>query len=178
MIGNLDLLRPSTRLAADKLMWASRNGRKATLNIACPYTSRHEIQSAADTISAAVKAGEISADDVSEELVSQVMFTMDDPDLDLMIRTSGEVRLSDFMLWQVQKNLTLASKNCSIHFLSVLWPEFSFWDMVPVLMSYQYRQRNTQVQKTPSLTPNAERFLTRIREEREDVYREDPPLRS
>ena len=130
LIGDLSLLRPSTREIASKLMWETRHNNNAILNIACPYTSTEEISTAAEIIKEALDAGKLLDVDISQHLMDQVLYTCDQDSLDILVRTSGEVRLSDFMLWQ-------ASRDCYIHFVDVLWPEFSFWNMLPILLCFQ-----------------------------------------
>ncbi|KAJ3347962.1 hypothetical protein HDU91_006665 [Kappamyces sp. JEL0680] len=145
VIGDLDMLRPSTRLAVQKLMWSSRNGKNAVLNIACPYTSKHEMKHAAEGISLALSEGRLLPVDVSQHLFDACMFTHEDTlPLDILVRTSGEVRLSDFMLWQ-------ASRDTYVHFVDVLWPDFSFWDMLPIMLCFQCNSLFLQV-GSPLLT--------------------------
>ena len=130
LIGNISLLRPSTLQVAKKLMWYTRNNTKAILNIACPYTSQEEMETAASDILAALDDGSLHSIDISQHLMDACMYTQDCPVLDLLIRTSGEVRLSNFMLWQ-------ASRDTFIHFVDVMWPEFSFWQIIPILLCFQ-----------------------------------------
>ena len=130
VIGDLDLLRPSTKRAVQKLMWSSRHGKNAILNIACPYTSGHEMKQAANFIRKALESGQLLPVDVSQHLMDACMFTQQEAPLDILVRTSGEVRLSDFMLWQT-------SRDTYVHFVNVLWPDFSFWDMLPILLCFQ-----------------------------------------
>ncbi|KAJ3275889.1 hypothetical protein HDV01_006755 [Terramyces sp. JEL0728] len=101
VIGDLSLLRPTTRKAAEKLMWHTRNGTNAILNIACPYTSREEMDTAIKGVQNAIADGKLEKSDVTEYLLDDCMYTQDSYPLDVMVRTSGEVRLSDYMLWQV-----------------------------------------------------------------------------
>jgi ditrans,polycis-polyprenyl diphosphate synthase len=130
LIGDLSLLRPSTLAVAKDLMWRTRNHTQAVLNIACPYTSSQEMEQAARDIKQGLDAGNLLPVDVSQHLMDSCMYTQDCPPLDLMVRTSGEVRLSNFMLWQ-------ASRDTFVHFVDVMWPEFSFWHMLPILLCFQ-----------------------------------------
>ncbi|KAJ3322811.1 hypothetical protein HDV06_002672 [Boothiomyces sp. JEL0866] len=104
VIGDLSLLRPTTRKAAEKLMWHTRNGSNAILNIACPYTSREEMNTAINVVKLAVDSGKLEKGDVTEHLLDDCMYTQDSYPLDIMVRTSGEVRLSDYMLWQKDRD--------------------------------------------------------------------------
>ncbi|GAA6071181.1 dehydrodolichyl diphosphate synthase complex subunit DHDDS, partial [Tachysurus ichikawai] len=84
--------------------------------------------------------------DVSEALLSQCLYTSSSPNPDLLIRTSGEVRLSDFLLWQT-------SHSCVV-FQSVLWPEYSFWNLCEAVLQYQLNYRS--IQKARELHREAE----------------------
>lgn len=75
--------------------------------------------------------------DISEELISQCLFTSNSPDPDLLVRTSGEVRLSDYLLWQ--------SSFSVLAFFKVLWPEFSIWHLFLAVIFYQYNFPYVQV---------------------------------
>lgn len=82
-----------------------------------------------DTIRS-VQTGEITADEITAEAIQSHLFTSDCPPLDILVRTSGEIRLSDFLLWQ-------ASDGCQIQFVDCYWPEFAFWKLLPILIEYQ-----------------------------------------
>lgn len=108
VIGDLDMLKESTRRAAYELMWATRNGTNAVLNICCPYTSRHEMSTVFETVKNGIRNGDLDESELvggdcgaGVELLDALMFTESDTKLDILVRTSGEKRLSDFMLWQV-----------------------------------------------------------------------------
>lgn len=70
--------------------------------------------------------------DISTSVLEQSLYTRSCPPMDLLIRTSGEIRLSDFMLWQ-------SSRECHIEFVDCFWPEFTFWKLLPILLRYQLR---------------------------------------
>lgn len=129
VIGNLTLLpKDLLRLIAEVVLLTKDNNR-AVLNIAFSYTSRDEITHSVNIILEGVNNNEIQADDVDEDLISSCLYTHASPDPDILIRTSGEVRLSDFLLWQ-----TAFSDIC---FTDVLWPEFSIWDLLGLIFKYQ-----------------------------------------
>lgn len=130
LIGDLNLLRPSTLAVAKQLMWQTRHHKNAVLNIACPYTSQQEMEMAACDIRRGIADGKLMPVDVSQHLMDSCMYTQDCPPLDLMVRTSGEVRLSNFLLWQ-------ASRDAYVHFVDVMWPAFNFWHMLPILLCFQ-----------------------------------------
>ncbi|XP_010134488.1 PREDICTED: dehydrodolichyl diphosphate synthase isoform X3 [Buceros rhinoceros silvestris] len=99
------------------------------LNVCFAYTSRHEICNAVREMAWGVEQGLLEPSDVSESLLEKCLYTSNSPDPDLLIRTSGEVRLSDFLLWQT-------SHSCLV-FQSVLWPEYSFWNLCEAILRYQ-----------------------------------------
>ncbi|XP_010185675.1 PREDICTED: dehydrodolichyl diphosphate synthase isoform X3 [Mesitornis unicolor] len=99
------------------------------LNVCFAYTSRHEISNAVREMAWGVEQGLLEPSDVSESLLDKCLYTSNSPDPDLLIRTSGEVRLSDFLLWQT-------SHSCLV-FQSVLWPEYSFWNLCEAILRFQ-----------------------------------------
>ncbi|KAJ3175206.1 hypothetical protein HDU87_006441 [Geranomyces variabilis] len=146
VLGDVSLLPTHVRTAAARAERSTRHHAGAVLNIACPYTSRHEMATAVALAARGVKEARLDVEDVDEELLDRLMMTGGDPQLDVLVRTSGEKRLSDFLLWQV-------SKSCRVHFLDVLWPDFTFWDMLPVLLAYQVHASPKQT--LPSPTPSS-----------------------
>ncbi|XP_062841682.1 dehydrodolichyl diphosphate synthase complex subunit DHDDS isoform X2 [Trichomycterus rosablanca] len=116
------------------------------LNVCFAYTSRYEIANAVKEMAWGTEQGLIKSSDVSEALLSQCLYTSSSPDPDLLIRTSGEVRLSDFLLWQT-------SHSCIV-FQSVLWPEYTFWNLCEAVLQYQLNYR--AIQKARELHMDAE----------------------
>ncbi len=112
------------------------------LNVAFAYTSRNEITAAVKAVSEGVRSGKLLESDISEDLIERALFTDDATPPDLLVRTSGEVRLSDFLLWQ-------SGYSC-VFFSDALWPEFSFWDFVDGVMHYQRNRGHIEV-RTASL---------------------------
>ncbi|VDO04407.1 unnamed protein product [Rodentolepis nana] len=104
---------------------------RATLNIMMPYTTRDELTSALDNIRRGVQSGYLHEDDISPEVIDRSSILRDCRPLDLLVRTSGEVRLSDFMLWQASRAASTFS------FLTVHWPALSFWHLVVALLQFQ-----------------------------------------
>ncbi|KAI9136765.1 putative undecaprenyl diphosphate synthase-domain-containing protein [Paraphysoderma sedebokerense] len=143
ILGDLDLLPADVLKSVSEAMETTKNNNGPILNICMPYTSRHEITQAAKTLVKHIENDIISASEVSTSYFDELLFTGCNPPLDILVRTSGEIRLSDFMLWQ-------ASENCYIHFVSKSWPEFSFWDMLPILLSYQFDIMWKNWQQLPS----------------------------
>ncbi|XP_069680728.1 dehydrodolichyl diphosphate synthase complex subunit DHDDS [Periplaneta americana] len=129
VIGNLSLLPYDVQKLIAEAMILTKENNKAFLNVAFAYTAREEIAQAVRTVVSGVERGVLQLSDVSQQLLSNCLYTSTSPDPDLLIRTSGEVRLSDFLLWQV---------SCScLYFTDVLWPEFSVWHLLAAVIKYQ-----------------------------------------
>lgn len=111
----------------------TRNNQRLDLTIALSYGSRAEIVSAVKTIAGQVESGEISANDVTESLIDSHLYTADIPDPDLLVRTSGEYRISNFLLWQLAYT--------EFVFLDKLWPDFSKEDLRTAIKEFQSRDR-------------------------------------
>ncbi|MCD8180351.1 MAG: isoprenyl transferase [Firmicutes bacterium] len=103
------------------------------MNIALNYGGREEIASAARSACADVQSGKISVDDIDDKLFSEYLYTKNQPDVDLLIRTSGEQRLSNFMLWQVSY--------AEMWFTNKLWPDFKPADLHKAIIDFQNRGR-------------------------------------
>lgn len=104
-----------------------------TLNLALSYGGRKEIVDAVRSISKRVKSGELDAGEIDEELFSNSLYTANLPDPDLLIRTSGEFRISNFLLWQLAYT--------EIYISDLLWPDFRREDLYDAIRSYQKRER-------------------------------------
>ena len=104
-----------------------------TLVLALSYSSRWEITKAVTDIAKKVEAGELKADKISQETISQHMSTNFMPDPELLIRTSGEYRISNFLLWQIAYS--------ELYFTDVLWPDFKKENFYEALLDYQSRER-------------------------------------
>ncbi|KAG5888767.1 hypothetical protein JTB14_021511 [Gonioctena quinquepunctata] len=129
VIGNLTLLPEDLRQLIAKAMLLTKDNNKSILNVAFSYTSSDEITQSMKVIVDGVKQNAIEIADITEELVSNCLYTRLSPNPDILIRTSGEVRLSDFLLWQIS--------DTEIHFTDVLWPEFSIWHLLGCVFKYQ-----------------------------------------
>eukprot|EP00039_Didymoeca_costata_P013856 m.217313 g.217313 ORF g.217313 m.217313 type:complete len:370 (+) comp15885_c0_seq3:190-1299(+) len=138
VLGNISLLPLDLQKIIAKMTLVSRDNTKAVLNVAMPYTSRHEISQAVSDVSKGIHDGLLHSSDINEELLERCLYTGEDPYPDLLVRTSGEVRLSDFLLWQ-------GGYSCLV-FEDVLWPEFSFWNFVWCLLKYQRNYPSIQEQ--------------------------------
>lgn len=106
---------------------------KMTLCIALSYGSRHEILNAVKKTSLLVKNGDISVEDIDINLFSDMLYTKDIPDPDLLIRTSGEKRVSNYLLWQLAYS--------ELFFTDVLWPDFSPENLKQIIDDYNTRER-------------------------------------
>lgn len=104
-----------------------------TMVVALSYSARWEMAHALQNIVADVQAGRVHADDVDEELISQHLETSFMPDPDLLIRTGGELRVSNFLLWQIAYS--------ELYFCDTYWPDFNEADLHQAIMDYQGRQR-------------------------------------
>jgi len=93
------------------------------------FTAREEMSHAVSELAWGLQSNLLKENDIDEELIEKCLYTGDSTPPDLLIRTSGEVRLSDFLLWQTSYS--------TIHFTPVLWPEFSFWDLCKAILHYQ-----------------------------------------
>ena len=133
VVGRTELIPESVREAIKEAEDATAQYDKRLFNIAIGYDGRLEIIDSFKKIIEQVQAGEITIDDVDEELVSKNLYTggLDDPNL--IIRTSGEERLSGFLLWQ--------SSYSELYFCETLWPELRKVDFIRAIRSYQERER-------------------------------------
>lgn len=106
---------------------------KMTMVVALSYSSRWEITEAVKHISAKVKSGELNESDITEDLISKELSTNFMPDPDLLIRTGGELRISNYLLWQIAYS--------ELYFCDTYWPDFSEEDLHKAIESYSSRQR-------------------------------------
>lgn len=111
----------------------TKNNTKGNLILALSYGSQHEILKAVKEISAEVKDGKINVEDIDEKLFENHLYTKDFPPVDLLIRTSGEVRISNFLLWQIAY--------AELQFLDVLWPDFNREEFFKCIVHYQNKER-------------------------------------
>ncbi|XP_031567033.1 dehydrodolichyl diphosphate synthase complex subunit DHDDS-like [Actinia tenebrosa] len=134
VVGDLTMLPQDLQKSIAKAVSFSQHNTKATLNVCLAYTSRHEIAEAVKQLAEGVQQGLLKPSDVSESLLEKCLYTHGSPHPDMLIRTSGEVRLSDFLLWQ-------CSYSC-LSFKKVLWPEFSVWNFYSSILSYQWNYQS------------------------------------
>ncbi len=132
-IGRLDDLPKEARVWVDKAKVETASNTGMVLDLALSYGGRWEITEAAKKMAAALNAGEIDPSDVDEKIFASYLDTDGLPDLDLIIRTSGEKRVSNFLLWQMAY--------AELYFTESLWPDFTERDLLIAILDYQGRQR-------------------------------------
>ena len=133
VIGKIDGLPSSTQEMLAKVMKSTGDNKGMVLNLALNYGSRSEMINAVRLISKAVKNGTIAEGDIDENLFSSYLYTKGLPDPDLLIRTSGEYRISNFLLWQISYS--------EIYITKKLWPDFTKNDFGKAIEEYQKRER-------------------------------------
>ena len=133
VIGNLESIPVSVLKGLNKVIEQTKNNDALTLTIALSYGSREEIVTAVKNISKKIVNKELSLEEIDENILNNHLYTFTLPDVDLMIRTSGEKRISNFLLWQIAY--------AELHFTDVLWPDFSKDDFYNALLEYQNRER-------------------------------------
>ncbi|MFA9456063.1 isoprenyl transferase [Halalkalibacter sp. APA_J-10(15)] len=133
LMGSINELPEHTKKAVNKAVDQTSGNTGLILNFALNYGSRFEIALAVKKISEQVEQGIIKSDEVNENLLTEHLMTAELRDPDLLIRTSGEIRLSNFMLWQVAYS--------EFWFTEVLWPDFSEQHLVEAIFVYQKRAR-------------------------------------
>lgn len=132
-IGNLQQLPTRVRRELEAAIEATQYNTRLTLTLALSYSARWEIVQAANKLAERVAKGEISPEQIDEQQFAQALTTADMPDPELLIRTSGELRISNFMLWQIAYT--------ELFFSSVLWPDFGEEHIFEAIVSYQQRDR-------------------------------------
>ena len=132
-IGNLDQLPKSIQKELREVIETTKNNTRMTLTLALSYGSREELVNVIKNISNKVKNNIISIDTIDESIINQHLYTHNLPDVDLVIRTSGEHRISNFLLWQIAY--------AEFYFTDVLWPDFKENDLYEAIISYQKRER-------------------------------------
>jgi undecaprenyl pyrophosphate synthase len=161
ILGERELVRPDVLEAMDMAVEMTKNNDRSILNVCFPYTSRHEIASSirdvvslstsahphhhnhanSDSLSDDSYSSEITAtpgisdfESITQDTLTDHLFTAGCPPLDLLVRTSGVCRLSDFMLWQCHKDTEIVFVDC-------LWPQFDIWKFLPILIDWGVKRR-------------------------------------
>ena len=133
VLGNIDVLSDSLKTSINKTIKRTENNTGTIFSIALNYGGRDEIVNATKQIALDIKDGKINVEDINEEFFSKYLYTKNIPDPDLLIRTSGELRLSGFLPWQ--------SVYSEFLFLDKLWPDFSIQDLDYAIEVYNKRNR-------------------------------------
>ena len=134
ILGDISKLDISLQKSINRILDKTKENTGLTLNIAFNYGGRDEIVKATQKISEEVKKGNINVEDIDEKMVGDYLYTKGQPDPDIMIRTSGELRLSNFLLWQLAYT--------EFVFLNKYWPDFNEKDLDNAVEDFQKRHRN------------------------------------
>ncbi len=132
-IGNLNSLPKKAREELLEVIEKTKANDHMTLTLALSYGSREELIKTIEEISIKVKNGVISPHLINETVINEHLYTKNLPDVDLLIRTSGEQRVSNFLLWQIAY--------AELYFTEVLWPDFKKSDLIEAIYNYQKRER-------------------------------------
>lgn len=132
-IGNLEQLPAKAKKGLDFVIEKTSHHKRMILNLALSYGSRHEILEAVKIISKKVVNNELQIENIDEKTINNHLYTFSLPDVDFMIRTSGEKRISNFLLWQ--------AAYAELYFTPTLWPDFRKKDFYSAIKEYQNRER-------------------------------------
>lgn len=132
-IGQIDTLPTKCHRELQEVMRLTANHNHMDLVLALSYGSRQELTQAAQSLAQKVQQGNLAPEDISEQTLEQALYTKDFPNPDLLIRTSGEYRISNYLLWQIAYS--------ELYFTNTLWPDFGKEDFYEAILSYQNRER-------------------------------------
>jgi undecaprenyl diphosphate synthase len=132
-IGSLDKLPKKVREELVEVIEKTQSNTGTNLTLALSYGAREEIKQAVIDISKKVKNSIINVENIDETIINEHLYTQHLPDVDLLIRTSGEVRISNFLLWQIAY--------AELYFTDVMWPEFDEYELHQAINSYLKRER-------------------------------------
>ena len=133
MIGDRSIIPDDLKEAVDYAESRTKDYDDYHFNVAVAYGGRQEIINAVKRVAKQVKDGELDVEDITEDSISVNMYTSDDPDPDLVLRTSGEFRLSNFLIWQMAYS--------ELYFTDIYWPGFRYIDFLRAIRSFQQRNR-------------------------------------
>lgn len=133
VLGDLSRMEEGAREAVEAIQVATAGGEAMRLNLMISYSGREDVLRAVRAVARRVVRGDLDPDDIDAEALEEGLYTHGLPDPDLLIRTSGEFRLSNFMLWQLAYT--------EIHISPVLWPDFTQEHLVRAIQDYQRRER-------------------------------------
>ncbi len=132
-IGNIDTLPSNAQKTLSEVKELTKNNNRITLTLALSYGAREEIVNAIKNISKKVVNNDLNLQEINENTINNHLYTFNLPDVDLMIRTSGEKRISNFLLWQMAY--------AELYFTNVLWPDFRQEHFYDAIIEYQNRER-------------------------------------
>ncbi len=158
-IGDTESLPDIVRKELNAAMNKTKHNKKLVLNLALSYSGRWEIVEAAKKIALDFAKGKISEDDINDEYMSKNLTTANMPDPDLMIRSGGEHRISNFLIWQIAYSELYVSK--------VLWPDFNCKNLVEAIQDYQNRERrfgliSEQISKTHKVSQSKKKLTKQL----------------
>ena len=133
VIGNIEALNDKPKSKLKSIISETKNNKKLNLNLAISYGSKQEIVNAIREVSNKVKNNIISSKNIDENIINEHLYTRNLPNVDLLIRTGGEKRVSNFLLWQIAY--------AEMYFTDLLWPDFKREDFIKALDDYQKRER-------------------------------------
>ena len=133
VLGDISRLQSSARAALDRIVRETADGTRLDLNLCISYSSRAELARAARLLGEEVEAGRLHPAEIDEAAIARRLYTARWPDPDLLIRTSGEMRISNFLLWQLAY--------AELYVTSVLWPDFTRRDLFEAILAFQGRDR-------------------------------------
>jgi undecaprenyl diphosphate synthase len=133
VIGNIDQLPQIVRTELEYVVNQTQNNTEMTLTLALSYGGREELANVLKQLAYKVKDNIISPEKIDQSIINEHLYTQNLPDVDLLIRTSGEKRISNFLLWQIAY--------AELYFSEVLWPDFTKKHLHKALTSYQKRER-------------------------------------
>ena len=133
VLGDLGRVDGQTRSAVDTIVEGTRGGARLRLNLMISYGGREELLRSARLLAERVRSGELDPAEIDEHTLEESLFTRGLPSPDLLIRTSGEHRISNFMLWQLAYT--------ELHITPVFWPDFDREDLFEAILDYQGRER-------------------------------------
>ena len=133
VIGEIETLKDKAKTKLKSIISETKSNKKLNLNLAISYGSKQEIVNAIREVSNKVKNNIISSKNIDENIINEHLYTRNLPNVDLLIRTGGEKRVSNFLLWQIAY--------AEMYFTDVLWPDFKREDFMKALDDYQKRER-------------------------------------
>ncbi len=132
-IGNIDMLPKNAQKELNEVIEKTKNNKHLILNLALSYSSKEEIVNAFKNISKKIVNNELSIKEIDENIINNHLYTRNLPNVDLVIRTSGEKRISNFLLWQIAY--------AELYFTEVFWPDFNKEELYKAIIDYQQRER-------------------------------------